>query len=584
MNDTSKLKMFNPNLSRVEDLEQSPEWTSLTNEINDLEKMCHLNNHRPSRRLRYNYHRHSMPQMQKATSVWIEPNNDHDETCRWSWRPKTEFERSYFFDDYDQHMDSNEYQKQEDPMPYENQSRVSFKIDQNFDRNEETPYSGTRERLHEIFERNRYLRRKFFASIPDNDSTSYVSDSPKNFEQKNSSAVSKYNSSGFGSTETLTSQSNQSSISSSNDRKSRCQLNMTPELVEEETESLISNESRPSKNDRGKLKPSLGNEMYLLKESNNFYDSKENSGLSSSVMPERGYNFRKDAKTVANTEEFSSNRWNSRNQADNREMNPQLRLNELPRSVWHKSNRNDDKLTSKRAYGSTGNFLEFKPISRANKSYATLINEDEDLVKNGNRWTARNNWDFCKSLPNLSVSEPRIEFVEQPNEIHAPRENSTSLTLRRVKVTKVPAPLDLSRVNERYEEVEALERKILSNYTVDVSLLRNYDCPLQGLPTIIQDESSDDNGEASSFDAMDSKRVQKDPELSTVEELQSPQLVKNYKYANSGSTMDLRQSSRLAESETRVPLSNHRVNSISGLQAGTGTTLPLVYGPIPYSQ
>ncbi|XP_043604556.1 LOW QUALITY PROTEIN: homeobox protein 4-like [Bombus pyrosoma] len=285
--------MSNANLPRVDDLEKSPQWTILANEINGLEQLCRLNNHRHPRRqpLRYNYHRYSMPQMQKATSVWIEPSNELNEdfqgnnefpkyhtgeTYRWNWRPKTEFERTYFFYDYNQGnlqhdtqnhytpphcnkslsqnvntQESDEYQTCHSSLLRSDRSLNSFNegsCAQIYNRiyDNEPAYSGTRERLHEIFERNRYLRRKFFSSTPDNDATDYIGDFPKELENKNPSSTLKYN--GFGSTETITSQSNQSSLSS-NDRKSRCQSNVTTLGAEEDIcNSEFSHKTSYSKN------------------------------------------------------------------------------------------------------------------------------------------------------------------------------------------------------------------------------------------------------------------------------------------------------------------------------------------------
>lgn len=212
--------MSNRNLMRVDDLEKSIEWASLAHEINDLEKMCHLNNHRHSKKPlpKYqNYERHSMPQMQKATSVWIDDLESRRQSTpdHWSWKPKTEFERSYFFEDYQDQFENNHQKPYNYPEDYEKDHGKSL----NEEKLSNSNYKGTRERLHEIFERNRYLRKQFFSN--------YVTDSPKDFESRR-----KYNNMGFGSTETLTSQSNQSSISSI-DRKPRSRVNITPELETE---------------------------------------------------------------------------------------------------------------------------------------------------------------------------------------------------------------------------------------------------------------------------------------------------------------------------------------------------------------
>lgn len=343
-------------------------------------------------------------------------------------------------------------------------------------------------------------------------------------------------------------------------------------------------------------------------------------------------------------------------------------------------------------YKSRGSIAESKPVSETNKSYATSINIDESSVIDGSAlWTDPNGYDsqkdLCKSLPNLSFREDASSSLSQEyNFANALRPNPflnydtkfetkselsidssakqgrqetkrthrgftshidlpkativvpTSLTLRKVKITKIPPPLDLSRVNEKFEEVEAFERKQM--YIVDVSLRRNHDCPLKGQTTVIREEClSVDNREDRNYTRTNSiqeppsfhsndrtkgtiidpqNRVEKDDpsvckqtkkedssgrrglhkscgDLSAAEDLQSPQLVNNYKNSMidlraSGSSLNPEQSSQVAELEAtqdrsgRSPLSDH-VNSISsGPQAGSGSTLPSVYGPIPYSQ
>ncbi|OAD51899.1 Sorbin and SH3 domain-containing protein 1 [Eufriesea mexicana] len=771
--------MSNTSLPRVDDLEKSPQWTSLTNEINDLEKLCHLNNHRHFRRhpLRCNYHRYSMPQMQKATSVWIEPSSDLNEdfqandfckpnsveTYRWSWRPKTEFERTYFFDDYSQENLHYEPQKRYSPLSYNeslsqtvdsqrsngyqsrqsssvrsDRSRDSFNDDKfahvyNRIYDNEPPYSGTRERLHEIFERNRYLRRKFFASMPDNEATSYVGDFPKGFESKNPNTVSKY--SGFGSTETITSQSNQSSISS-NDRKSRCQLNVTPELAEEEACSGdYSHRSNYPKNgsmtvshmEGGRIMSTTKNgkllvnmvprdEVYGTKEPTSMREtiSGKNSSLDDRFSKDESENENREREI--NVNDGTVDQFYSDSQVDAKHVTV-----EVP-EPWQETDRNNSKSAIYDTSGEDQNqdvyvrtlkesddlkysfriqdnhesretVIDSNSAPEANKSCTSPFYEDENSIRDDLiSKTTPNEWDslqdLCKSLPNLSfyantpstsprnnlanISRTNPSFKYDPmlgtkselsmnipntrdrqksNDIHRyfasqiDLSNSfhepNSLTLRRVKIAKVPPPLDLSRVNERYEEAEAVERKQLNTKSqqVNVSLVRNYDCPLEGQATIIKEEcSSDDNRKDSSHkrekssrntssshrnewrtstlaelgnyqrkDNLDQwKQTTKDRssdqralgkscgDLAAMEDLQSPQLVNNYKNSmidlgTSGSAANLAQGAQVAQLEAfrercgRDPLSDH-VNSISGPQAGSGSTLPSVYGPIPYSQ
>ncbi|KZC12331.1 Sorbin and SH3 domain-containing protein 1 [Dufourea novaeangliae] len=576
--------MSNRSLPCIEDLEKSPQWTSLAHEINDLEKMCHLNNHRHSKKPlpKYqNYERHSMPQVQKATSIWIndfedrrEPTPDH-----WSWKPKTEFERTYFFDDYSQnqfeddtqksHSSSNERQKnQERPL---NQEKVP-----------NSDSSGTREKLQEIFERNKYLRRQFFST--------YVTDFPKDLDSRR-----KYNSSGFGSTETLTSQSNQSSISSV-DRKAQSRVNITPELEERSSpkdyskNDALSNFHETSKDNRAlnrtiiseqNLQPTNVQQIHLKNVKQR--DERENC-------------FNDESLRRVYTADQSTNRQSLRN-FENR--------TNVPGKIWHD---NDDKskqtikfhenheikdLTSNR------HLYEFKSPARKDiaRETPTEINE----ISSGEERGSYCQQNLCKSLPNLSFSvqnnyhigeksspckyriESRVKFHENPKCFASQNDLKSlpqSLALRRVKITNVPAPLDLSKVNERYEELEALEN-------VNVSLIRDYDRPLKGLATVIKDECSDDdsfreNSSSSFRERFTTKRKDgKEDEWSMTKELLSPQLVNSSKNSviDPQTGTDL-QRSRLAELTRAL---SDQLNSISGA-SGTGTTLPSVYGPIPYSQ
>lgn len=825
MKDCPKLvKMSNTSLPRVEDLEKSAQWTSLAEEINHLEKMCRLNNHRHSKKpvLKFhNYQKHSVPQVQKALSVWIEPSTemteglarnselskpDVGETYPWSWRPKTEFERTYFFDDYSQckfqddspkrygsfpynesfsqnteSQRSTQHRKDQSPLLRTDQSRRPFDVDKfsqvynriNEHYGSESSYSGTRERLHEIFERNRYLRRKFFSSMPGNDAASYATEFPKGFDDKNPGAVSKYTNNGFGSTETLTSQSNQSSISSINDRKSRGVLNVTPELVEEGScvgesprkSECLKNTSHVTSTPKGSkllVKIVPGNEVYVSKEPTSFHDgtSVRKSALDDTVVAGEGFQRSQGNEiNMDNVRQYSAsnpytptrctmcceqlkskeevkhqgrecesslnnepiNEVYSVNQAANQQMNSSKYVVGSPNS-WHESDGNNKKTVAHSfvpesptekllvqniqtdeegarpqdskylhqflsGYGSEENVSGSKLAIQTDLSYVTSIKKDEvPIGSECASWTKQNMWcsqqNHCKSLPDLTLSERLLNSPLQTNhfinEADLPSKSSvhsnikpailsyytssydnqniaenrkhfasqidlsnpsdqepTSLALRRVKIAKIPPPLDLSRVNEKYEEAEALERRQLCNYTVDVSLLRNYDCPLKGQPAVVKDECfSDDNQDLSKFresspreavslirrqwheenaserscrgksNFAKQKQLRKESvtralhkscgDLTAMDDLRSPQLVNNYKNSmidlrTSNSVVNLLQSSQAAElgaarNRNDAPPLSDRVNSIGALQAGTGTTLPSVYGPIPYSQ
>lgn len=467
--------------------EKSVHWTRLAAEIDHLLRQ-------PSS----NYRRRSMPQMQKATTVWIEPTRNDDPSRRWGWmEPKTEFERTYFFHDRSTPRNAK---SQRDPFA-----------------NNDEPYSGTRERLREIFERNRYLRRKFF-------------DAAGCFEGEGRSSSGR----------------RWTTIEEGGDRFSH---GSTDGGTEGRRRDEATSES-------GKLVVKLG-----------------------------------------------------RNGS---------------RKCWGRI--------------------------KDGKGAATSFRGESVVVPSN----------LCKSLPNLSIGRGRANQNSCETKSHDKRffpshtdppdstPDPNSFALRR---SRLPPPLDLSTVNERYEE---LERSSL----VHVALIRNYNCPLEGRPTVVRDEccSSDENREEEeeewsqdgcskerrvekigrsndddsslanplrngggngSFDGDSAvgESVREDEEeerriasrcldgrkkcgrnvvteeeeeswkkfLTAMDELQSPQLVNDCK---NSMMMDSR---RVGEGETfherrpPPPLSKS-VNSTNGGQAGNGSTLPSVYGPIPYSQ
>lgn len=694
----------------VHDLEGGSEWTSLAAEIDDLERLCRSNNrhHNPPHArqpssLRYDYHRRSTPQMQKATSVWIEPANDPpllqsypEEPCRWSWRPKTEFERAYFLDDssYDRRRCDDKFSADKNG-PYNsttteihnNNSNERKKKNGKNGITEETTtssYSGTRERLHEIFERNRYLRRKFFMGPGDADG--YFG---RGGEGR----------SGYGSTETIASQSNRSSVSSG-DRRSRCRSNVT--IEGEEGGDRFSHAGI----DRGRRRRNEDEDDYYdgsmnvtRVEGGGILATSRNGKLLVNVVGQ-GDNFGKDLAS------------NSRkiNGGDSREAEDSNRGDALRVDCGSRESEAIDGCSRGDVWRENIG-AESKPVlPRIGKMLdATWLDREEG--DNSGKLPPDPLQNLCKSLPNLyawrngareankdslfaedigeSGTESRDEgkfcfFFSSQTDLSNPDLNS--FTLRRLKVSKLPPPLDLSRVNERYEE---LERERSRSNDVRVSLIRNYNCPLEGRPTVVRDEcSSDENREGSindegssrerrvetavsaiveknnqnydssltnssadrgpseSFDRnpsselserqvesvsevggnvredkgedrvmnstsnLDKRRVEissrdddvcgrnavgnsieeKEEEeeswnkfltayLTTMDELQSPQLVNNCK----NSMMDAERGETFHERRRRPPLSNH-VNSMNGGQAGNGSTLPSVYGPIPYSQ
>lgn len=241
-------------LPRVAALEQSLEWTSLTNDIDNLVRLRRPDK-RDARIERYPYQRVSMPEMQRACTVRFEDDEGDSplrrdylepESSRWSWKPRTDFEREYFYKDYKDYY-GDDPGKCLAPVSHESAPRERRSCLRETRRSAGSPaarrpasarypeglekehFSDSRERLHEIFEHNRYLRRQFFADMPGNNARQTAGSVGRSGGQE----ASPRRGAGFGSTETLTSQSNQSSVSSINDRKSRAQTTRTPEEEEE---------------------------------------------------------------------------------------------------------------------------------------------------------------------------------------------------------------------------------------------------------------------------------------------------------------------------------------------------------------
>ncbi|XP_018344547.1 PREDICTED: uncharacterized protein LOC108749950 isoform X10 [Trachymyrmex septentrionalis] len=254
-------------LPRVADLEHSVQWTSLANDIDNLVKLRHpakpviRRDKRETRIERHTYQRVSMPEMQRACTVHFEDDRDtplrgdclESENCRWSWKPRTDFEREYFYKDYKDYYRSDPGKCLEPVTSHGTIPRDRGCLQETLHSSgspatrasstrspeglEKERFSDSRERLHEIFEHNRYLRRQFFADMPGKNARRNCNGLAGNVIGSNSQETPR-RCTGFGSTETLTSQSNQSSVSSINDRKSRAQTTRTPEEEVEEMDML----------------------------------------------------------------------------------------------------------------------------------------------------------------------------------------------------------------------------------------------------------------------------------------------------------------------------------------------------------
>ncbi|KAI4492170.1 hypothetical protein M0802_009976 [Mischocyttarus mexicanus] len=653
--------MLNVMLPRVEDLERSPQWTSLASDINNLEKFSYSRNPMFLMRTRQyekrTCHRRSMPEIQKAKLISLNSLADeqgtnlnaneefvHSEShlpYKWNWKPKSEFERMYFYGDYNKdgcgHSNEIHLEESINGMKFLNDynvDQVSYNME-DLDKSkmnnlrsyrdrvynisqENEEYSGSRERLHEIFEHNRYLRRQFFG-ISNTDNSHNNED--KSIQRSLDSASRSFNKNlrtevlrqpaKFGSTETLTSQSNQSSVSSMNGRKSLTKSN-SPELLEE---SKIPNFSR----------------MKSTAESFE-YDDKFNN----SVHLKKKVEFeRTNLDSVKDSLENNSRQYG--------------RCNDRIENLYYRSIENSTNEVTESDGLKLLNLFESEIENRkAVVNSSQFQNSNMERSKNGIRWSPmdeyKHNWnpeDFCQSMPDLSNRDDKLSNIARLSVNGTKMDFGNSINIRgpirsicdddrkyyascvqlnvpenrlpRNGLKRIPPPLDLRNINEKYEMIENSERKYLKNYTVDVALLRDYDRPNEcQLTTVIDDsnQTKDNFAKIKSNEDSISKSIMKTIErkstsgtlnkslnnLSYWNDLQSPQLVNNYKNSmidlrnGNGSANDLARSSRVADqnvsstnSETTSPLAD-RVRTIGGPHSGTGSTLPSVYGPIPYSQ
>ncbi|KAL6431201.1 hypothetical protein ACFW04_007126 [Cataglyphis niger] len=560
-------------LPRVADLERSVQWTSLANDIDDLERRRRADDRPVVRTIeRHTYQRGSMPEIQRACTVRCDDDRNvrydlsqrdadyYPENSRWSWKPRTDFEREYFYKDYKDYYCGDSGARFE-PAVYEISADQSY-LQEEARRSYASPaartsssarhpvglekehFSDSRDRLHEIFEHNRYLRRQFFADTTANArrdcNPGLHSRTLGRSNQTSRRCI------GFGSTETLTSQSNQSSMSSINDRKSR--TTRTPE-EEEEEDALVEiarrnnvvprrkfniNSSRIDRERDGKVLVNIlpGNEIrhvdvrnvpaVNLEEANN--EGKEGPpivGVTQNEidlgawrrkrdLPE--YIFGGDTKIDSRRDEISPSRYNNNH-----------------RSARGRAERN-------RNWLSQNGICPWK------------ISEDERLecvstnVKSGKDGRTRR--DLCKSLPNLTIEKQNLDApLYVARAVNVPEERSSSddyaldshiarsghgssqcgeqrsgqredptrsigreqsisqattvsperLTPRGKIKTRVPppAPLDLSMVNEQCERMEADERRYLNDYSVDVAILRSHEDLAKDLLIVAENERWD---------------------------------------------------------------------------------------------
>lgn len=567
-------------MPRVADLERSVQWTSLANDIDDLERRRRAGDRPIVRTIeRHTYQRGSMPEIQRACTVRCDDDrnvrsdlsqkdpDNYPENSRWSWKPRTDFEREYFYKDYKDYYcgDSGarfepavyeisadpSYLQEEVRRPYGSPAARSSSSARHPVGLEKEHFSDSRDRLHEIFEHNRYLRRQFFADTAGNARRDCNGLHSRTFGRSNQTSR---RCTGFGSTETLTSQSNQSSMSSINDRKSRMQTTRTPE-EEEEEDALVEIARRNNVVPRRKFNV---NSSRIDRES----DVRRDGKVLVNILP--GSEIRRvNVRNVppVNLEEANN---------EGNEGSPivEVTRNEIDLGAWDRRKRDlpeyifggDTKIDSRQDEISPSHYNknyhdgDRSARDKAERNWNRLsqsevcpwkISEGERLkcvsANVGSRKEGRSRRDLCKSLPNLAIQKQNLDApLYVARAVNVPEERSSSddyaldshiarsghgssqcreqrsgrregptrsigrgqsiseattvsperLTPRSKIRPRVPPPppLDLSMVNEQCERMEADERRYLNDYSVDVAILRSHENLAKDLLIVAENE------------------------------------------------------------------------------------------------
>lgn len=608
MRDTVNEAGTRTTLPRVADLERSIQWTSLTNDIDNLVKLRHpdklmmiRHDKRNPRIERHAYQRVSMPEMQRPCTVHFEDDRDtplrrdhlESESSRWSWKPRTDFEREYFYKDYRDYY-CGDPGKCLEPVSHESTPRdrglqetrrlsgspatraSSARYPEGL---EKEHFSDSRERLHEIFEHNRYLRRQFFADIPGN-ARQNCNGLTGNVGRNSQEAPKRCT--GFGSTETLTSQSNQSSVSSINDRKSRAQITRTPEEVEEEMDTFTEfarrnlsrvvnrrNGGRVRRDGRVLVNILPGSEIrradvrnvpsVKLNEASNERSEgspivEEIARFQDATCERRMHD--KSCQCRIEEDEINPGAWRRERNLPEYIFGGAARI-ETRAEDWDSpdgSERNVDHAKNRLAGKDKFERNQNEARSRMIRDYRAR--SDSVSANIGKTSAPRSEdricWDFCRSLPNLTIlkrnldtplyvarainvpegleslgssdgHEPELrvvrssrveqcreqrsgqEIVDQTCSINRGQSTSKSTMdvmvspncstpRREVKATRIPPPLDLSMVNERCERMEANERKCLNDYSVDVAILRSHEDHVKDLLTVAENGGAINDG------------------------------------------------------------------------------------------
>ncbi|KAK0085478.1 hypothetical protein PV325_005066 [Microctonus aethiopoides] len=618
-----------PILPRVKDLECCREWIELTCDINNLKRMkaqrSDVKHEKIGEREYSLQHQHrTLPSnrqvtKRRATSEVTEPSlvyvhlttndnlqlNSHSDISEGdsSWQPPSEFERHYFtnnnnatyidkvytneamnnqlYRDSVENFDrvrikvgnSNENKSNSksgsvfalDPQTFHDEIHCSGPFKHQDDKADilfhpgSEEFRGSRERLHEIFEHNRLLRRQFFAETP---TTTTTNSDAKHFPtkprinmmdattnllndktecsqvqmMKSQNGVSKHMS-GFGSTETLTSQSNHSGISSINGRKSCVDFDTSPEPIFNEHPHDPTSDS-------------------------NIYKAPSNTPLSSV-----------DIKSKMDGLISVSH------QSINQPLNESVCFNYNHHLPCHTP-----------------------PKGISNYSNNRLVSSSEHVE------TVNHSCDHRVDSVEKICFATRVKIIEDTSAIELP-------SLRKQRY--IPPPLDLTNVNEMYNKIYEQERNMMRNYTVEIFTpvqkdeedvchsmkltvvdndsvsnknlndQDNFKCTLQSSKSLVELTNKFNPAPNINTKINDSiitrKKNKSCTDLSTMEDLLSPQLVKNL----SNSMMDLTGYEPQPDECSSQWFDDASVDEDGGKSIGlstpgTGTTLPFVYGPIPY--
>lgn len=397
-------------------------------------------------------------------------------------------------------------------------------------KNEKSSFSGSRERLQEIFEYNRYLRKQFFADMP----ASNPSQRRNTISEKLVSPMrAKHVGTGFGSTETLTSQSNQSADDSTNGRKSRADFSNTPDSVDDDKSYLnilreneiqfksLKKTNVLQQNDIKKSENFNFNET-CLRNDEKFNHDKRNQKIVNRIKEIDDNNVKTEINDkIEEKKDKKANKMNKslpkiyfgmeNNKNVFREKSPIERsesydcldyqnrgekLNSLTDSNKSKYEKTSNSLPSKfhQSLPNLPDLPQLNSIARVSVNGSTYNLSTESGIQSGNydisRLSVKMESDFpstaytYKPLPMKSDSDDSKFFATYVNISDSSDSKSSTPSSIRKRKKNVPPPLDLSTVNERYERYDQIERNFLPTYTVDITKVS------RGVITNVSDEKN----------------------------------------------------------------------------------------------